>query len=132
MKTAIFAGNKLALPLPPMDNDSMLLPQFSLRRVLLIFTVCACFFLVLSLAIRGHAWALALSVAVASLLVAHLFHALFFVLVTFLGQLTGTDSDPARTSRGSIVSGANPRIPIRAADYKSLHNHTTTPPDRST
>jgi hypothetical protein len=103
----------------------MLLPQFSLRRALWIITACACFFLVQSLAMRGHAWALGVTVASASLLVAHLFYALFFVLVTFVGQLIGTESISARTSRGSIVSGTDPRIPLHGAAHQSSHDQTT-------
>ncbi len=89
----------------------MFLPQFSLRRVLWVITAWACFFLVVGQALRGQAWALGVTVAVLSLLAAAFSYAIFFVLVTFAGQMLGTESVRARTSRGSVVSGTDPEGP---------------------
>jgi hypothetical protein len=45
----------------------MLIPQFSLRSVLYVTAGCAVLSLVAAMAMRGTAWAMALTVAVASL-----------------------------------------------------------------
>jgi hypothetical protein len=43
----------------------MLIPQFTLRRLLVVIAACAAFFLVVGSAVAGSKWALAVSVAIA-------------------------------------------------------------------
>jgi hypothetical protein len=45
----------------------MLIPQFTLRRLLALTAVCGGVFLVLSQAVAGSAWAIGVSVAIGSL-----------------------------------------------------------------
>ena len=58
----------------------MFAPQFSIRKLLLFTVVCGLFFYLVSMAVRGHEWAIPLVVvglaAVASLVV----YALFFLV----------------------------------------------------
>jgi hypothetical protein len=56
----------------------MLIPRFSLRWLLLVMTLCAGLSLILSQAIRGHAWAIGASAALGSLAVVSLLHVLAF------------------------------------------------------
>jgi hypothetical protein len=53
----------------------MLIPRFSVRFLLLLTTVCAVFFFIVTLAVQGSHWATALSVAIAGLLFSMLLQA---------------------------------------------------------
>ena len=57
----------------------MLLPRFSIRWLLVLTTAFGVFFTILSIAVRGQAWAIAISVAIASLGVFMLIYAGVFV-----------------------------------------------------
>lgn len=81
----------------------MLLPRFSLRITLAVLTSAAAFFLVVAEAVRGSLWALGLSVAVGSVLVALFTYAIFFAICTFFGRIVGVEQVVAKTSRGGIV-----------------------------
>ncbi|HEV7221600.1 MAG TPA: hypothetical protein VGN42_02810 [Pirellulales bacterium] len=62
----------------------MLIPQFSLRSVLYVTAICAVLSLVAAMAMRGTAWAMALTVAVASLSITFLaYGAMFFAVWVF-------------------------------------------------
>ncbi len=82
----------------------MLLPRYSLRTTLLVTTVCALFFVVLGQAVHGRPWAIVVSVAVVSLLVTLLVHALLYFITTVLSRLVGSQPLPAHTSRGGVQS----------------------------
>jgi hypothetical protein len=56
----------------------MLVPQFSIRQMLAIVTALGVFSLVVSLAMRGHAWAMSLVITCVTLLVAFLLYGLCF------------------------------------------------------
>jgi hypothetical protein len=58
----------------------MLIPRFTIRWLLALMTVASVFFLVVSLAVQGKTWAIALSITVASLGAAFLMYAVFFGL----------------------------------------------------
>jgi len=71
----------------------MLIPRFSLRSLLLLITVSSLFCFVVTLAIRGHEWALAITIAVASLFTVFTFHACVFCvawLISLVGGLLKT------------------------------------------
>ena len=53
----------------------MLIPRFTIRWLLLLMTVSSFFFFILSFAVRGQAWAIAVSLSVGSLLLAFLCYA---------------------------------------------------------
>lgn len=73
----------------------MLAPQFTTRRMLLLIAFCSVLFLVLSLAVRGQLWAIALSVGIGSVGLMFIAFALFFqvsfVLAKFLGVVGPTE-----------------------------------------
>ncbi|HUY88772.1 MAG TPA: hypothetical protein VMV10_08570 [Pirellulales bacterium] len=78
----------------------MLIPQFSLRWVLGVTAACGVLSLVAAMALRGSAWAMAITLAAASLgatLLAHGF--MFFVVWVFsviaARRLGGVQNSPA-------------------------------------
>lgn len=66
----------------------MLIPQYSLRRLLGIMTVCAVMLSVVGLGIRGSAWASALTVAMVALVVLAAVHAFLFAAVWSFAEAT--------------------------------------------
>jgi hypothetical protein len=60
--------------------ENMLIPRFTIRWLFLLMTVAGVFFLVVSLALQGRIWAIALSVSLGSLVLVFLMYALFFGL----------------------------------------------------
>ena len=67
----------------------MLIPRFTIRWLLGLTAVCSVFFLVLASALRGQFWATALSIAIASAVVAFLCYAAFFGVAYALASLFG-------------------------------------------
>jgi hypothetical protein len=68
----------------------MLIPRFSLRHLLILTTASAIFFYVVAMATRGHQWALVVSIAGSSVLLALVVHAVLFAiawLLTLLGSM---------------------------------------------
>ena len=68
----------------------MLIPRFSLRQLLAITTASAIFFYVVAMATRGFQWAIVVSIAGSSVLLALLVYAVLFAvawLLTLLGSL---------------------------------------------
>ena len=59
----------------------MLIPQFSLRWLLALTTVCAVVFSIVGLAVRGSQWAVAVSVGIGSAVVVIVIYGLVFALV---------------------------------------------------
>mgnify|MGYP007059393505 FL=1 len=88
----------------------MFLPQFTLRSTMKWVTIAAIFFLVLARAFAGSYWAIALSVAVVSILVVLLVHAAFFVFVVVISKLFRNERLPARTKQGGIQSTTDDRF----------------------
>jgi hypothetical protein len=76
----------------------MLIPQFSLRRMLGLTAAIAVVFLVMGWAIRGNAWAIGVSAAVVALTLAGLVYAAMFAVV-WLISLIG----PAVSARAQDV-----------------------------
>lgn len=56
----------------------MLIPRFSLWHLLVITTASAIFCYIIAMATRGHQWAMAVSLAIGSVLMALLIHAAIF------------------------------------------------------
>ncbi|NLF69382.1 MAG: hypothetical protein GX575_10055 [Candidatus Anammoximicrobium sp.] len=77
----------------------MLIPRFTIRGLLLLMTGSSFFFLVLAFAVRGRVWAIAVSVGVASLLLAFLGYAFVFgvayVVASIASLLRGAAPGPA-------------------------------------
>jgi antibiotic biosynthesis monooxygenase (ABM) superfamily enzyme len=67
----------------------MLIPRFTLRWLMLLITVISVFCVIVAQAFRGHAWALGISLAAASLMLAFLTYGVFFCLAASLAALWG-------------------------------------------
>ncbi|MEO8497451.1 MAG: hypothetical protein ABI614_20460, partial [Planctomycetota bacterium] len=62
----------------------MLIPRFSLRQLLAVTTASALFCYVVGMATRGHQWAIAISTAVSSVLLAFVLYAAVFAVAWLL------------------------------------------------
>ena len=69
---------------------------------LIAITFCGLFCLVLARAAAGDYWAIAASVAVASLVVIVLIHGCLYVVIAALAHVLGSRTLPARTRQGSV------------------------------
>jgi hypothetical protein len=67
----------------------MIFPKFTLRTALVTVTALCCFFLIVSLAARGHHWAVAVSIAGGSAAATALIYALLFFFAWLLTLLSG-------------------------------------------
>ena len=65
----------------------MLIPRFTIRWLLLLMTVSSLFFFILSFAVRGQAWAIAVSLSVGSLLLAFLGYGIVFGLAALIASM---------------------------------------------
>jgi len=83
----------------------VLLPQYTIRRLLVITAACAGVFSVFGLAARGHQWAIAVSVAIVAGAAAFLIFAAVFGVVWGLGSVI---APLKRSGRGR---GTSPFVP---------------------
>lgn len=81
----------------------MLIPRFTIRWLLALTTVCAGLSLVLSYAVQGKAWAIALSLGMGLIPLAFLLYALTFLFAWLCSQLS-----QALGGRGHIARGSSP------------------------
>ena len=65
-----------------------LIPQYSIRWLLLVMTASAVAFSIVALALRGHPWAIGVAVGLASLVVLGLVYAVVFALFWPLAELS--------------------------------------------
>jgi hypothetical protein len=85
----------------------MLIPQFSLRWVLGVTAACGVLSLVAAMALRGSAWAMALTIAAASLAATLLVHGAMFFMVWLFSlifareprRMQGATASPFETHR---------------------------------
>ncbi len=89
----------------------MLIPQFSLRTILKVITVCAVLFLIAGEALQGKAWAVAVTVGVLSVLATLAVHGCFFGLTAGLSRIIGAQQSPARTSQGGMQLSSDLQVP---------------------
>ena len=77
----------------------MLIPRFTIRWLLLLTTVSAVFFLVVTCAVRGDAWAVSISLGVVSLAVAFLVYGAFFGAAWLVASVVGLfrEGSPRKT-----------------------------------
>ena len=80
----------------------MLIPQFSVRWLLGVTTACAVVFSIVALAVRGSAWAAAVSVGIGSLVILVLVHGLLFAVVWAFSVATSP------LGRKGVRSGGSP------------------------
>lgn len=72
----------------------MLIPRFTLRWLMLLITVISVFCVIVAQAFRGHAWAMGVSLAVASLLLSFLIYGALFCLAYLLASVRGSARTP--------------------------------------
>lgn len=98
----------------------MFLPRFTLRSTLKWVTICALFSLVLARAVAGSYWAIALSVAVLSIVFVLLVHACTYVIVMALSKVLRKEQLPSRTPQGGIQTNPDDRyLPESTASPRS-------------
>lgn len=85
----------------------MLIPRFTLRSLLVLTTVSALFCFVIGLAVRGQAWAVAVTIALSSLAIVFALHASVFA-VAWCMALIGRVLQPAPVTTSPFI---NPVIP---------------------
>ena len=87
----------------------MLIPKFTIRWLLLLMSVCSVFFLVFNFAVRGQQWAIAISLAVAGMVVTFLAYGVFFGLAYILASLFGAVR-PRPPGGSPFAAGPPPQI----------------------
>lgn len=90
----------------------MLLPRYSLRTTLLLVSAFAVFSLVLAQAAQSEPWAVVVVVAVVSLGVIMLFHALVYLLCYGVTRLITAQQALARTSQGGLQAAPDQQSAI--------------------
>ncbi|MHB0960947.1 MAG: hypothetical protein ACYC0X_33725 [Pirellulaceae bacterium] len=88
----------------------MLIPRFTLRRLLLLMTASGVFFLIVAQAVDGHAWAIGVSLAGASLLLSFLVYGILFVLAYLLATILGWIRSPVAVSTPFATLEPPPQI----------------------
>ncbi|NLE37728.1 MAG: hypothetical protein GX621_06860 [Pirellulaceae bacterium] len=69
------------------EEAQPLIPQYSIRWLLGLTTVCAVVFAIFGMAVRGHAWAICISVGLGTLVLMAMIHALFYGGMLILASL---------------------------------------------
>lgn len=88
----------------------MLLPRFSLRTILLILSGLAVVFLIAGEAFQGEPWAVAVTVAFASIPACLVVYALFYGFTLLVSRVIGAERLPARTSQGGVQLGPDEHL----------------------
>jgi hypothetical protein len=102
----------------------MLIPRFTLRWLLGLTTFCAGVSLVLSYAVRGHAWAIGVSAGLWSLVIVGLFYVAAFLTAWLMAQAMAA----LRSSlRGTAVANAG-ESPFAAPISPTQQPATDSPP----
>ena len=95
----------------------MLIPQFSLRWMLAVMAVLAVFFLIVSRAAQGSAWAVGVSAAVLMLGFVALVHGAMFFLIWLVSLFAARRIRPAvvmrREPAGPVAAPAQPATPFQ-------------------
>lgn len=79
----------------------MLIPQFSLRWVLGVTAVCGVLSLVAAMALRGSAWAMAITIGAASLTATLVLHGFMFFIVWLFSVIFARRSGRSQTAPAS-------------------------------
>ena len=97
--------------------EIVLIPQFSIRWLLALTAVCAVIFSIVGLAVRGNAWAAAVSIGIGSLVILVVVYGLLFGVVWVfslatwsLGRRRGRSGrSPFRSESTAGVPAASPK-----------------------
>jgi len=85
----------------PAKMSDMLIPQFSIRWLLALMTVCAVVFSIVGLAVRGTAWAAGVSIGIGSGVILVLVYGLLFAAVWVFSQVMSSLGRRRARSGGS-------------------------------
>jgi hypothetical protein len=80
------------------------IPQYTIRWMLGLMTGCGVVFSIVALAMRGHNWALAISIGVGALVLFMTVGALLFSVVWIFSPLISKKSPPSRGGRSTFGS----------------------------
>ena len=97
----------------------MLIPQFSIRWMLAVTAACAGVFTVVGLGVRGHTWAVGVSVAIAALAILMLVYAFLFGLVWAYASLTDRRGRKGRQPAGSPFAPSPPQAGNRPPETET-------------
>ena len=98
------------------EKRQPLIPQFTIRWMLMLTAACAVVFSVFGLAVRGNGWAAGVSIAVVSVAVALLVHASMFALVWAFSVTTAG----SRRKRSSVRRSPFAQDRVAPADDKDI------------
>ena len=88
----------------------MLIPRFSIRWLLIVTAVFAAFFFLVSVAVRGEPWAIAVSVALGSLALLVVIHAGFFLVAWLIAEMIGLAWRPQQPESPFATEKPPPQI----------------------
>lgn len=116
-------------PLPPEEPRRMLIPQYSLRWLLGAITAAACFLSIVAVGMRGHAWALAVSVGLLAAAISAMVYAAAFGVVWLFSALAPATGGPP-PEKAPIGSPFAPPT-LEAGIASGPDESPLTPPDES-
>jgi hypothetical protein len=88
----------------------MLIPRFTIRWLLMLTTVCAVFFAMVALALRGHFWALGMSLGVGSLIFTFACYGGVFGVAYVLASLAAASRRPPSGGTPFATAAPPPQI----------------------
>jgi len=100
----------------------MLIPRYSIRWLLGLTTISAAVSLVLSYAVRGHAWAIGITAGLWTLVAVGVLFVAAFLCAWLIDQAATARSSPRGSSPFGPQSGDQPFAPVPS------HQTTDTPP----
>jgi hypothetical protein len=102
------------------DNDSMLIPRFTIRWLLGLTTLAAGVSLILSHAVRGQAWALGIVAGLGSLLVLALYFVVTFFVAWFVSRTWGAAGNQSPGGSPFAVPLDGPDANAAASDSAAM------------
>jgi hypothetical protein len=108
----------------------MLIPRYSLRWLLGLTTFSAGVSLVLSYAVRGHAWAIGITSALWSLVIVGLFYIAAFLVAWLIAQfiIIGRRGAPRGAGASPFALAKAGQLPLATPGIAASHSVPDTPP----
>ena len=98
-------------------NLSMLVPQFTTRRLFALIAVCSVLFLVLSMAVQGQLWAVATSIALGALVITFLSFAILYQAAYVMAKLIGL-AKPVERPHSPFAKDTAPPVIVRPTNQE--------------
>lgn len=98
----------------------MLIPQFSIRSMLLVTAACAGVFSIVALGVRGEAWAIAVSAAIGALALVMLLYGALFGLVWLISVVAATFRRRAEPGQSPFRQSVPPSALVLAGVWVAL------------